>query len=185
MFASCTESVQSGRDNALESVWDPDGHAFLNEARIVGIPPQCAHSAEGLHNLFYKERNPCSLFQEQVHECHWHVRSPEEMADHGHGICRRKTLEGECRQEAAALKRRGVANPVGAEEHERHTRNRIDQGMQQRFRAGVDPVQVFIDEDQGLVLGAPQRQSQERIKEPFAPCGRLQGPAYAIPRLPR
>jgi hypothetical protein len=69
------------------------------------------------------------------------------MADHGQGICHRKTLEGKRRQEAAAPTRRGVAHPVGAQEHEGHTRNRIGQGMQQRFCAGVDPVQVFIDED--------------------------------------
>jgi hypothetical protein len=35
------------------------------------------------------------------------------------------------------------------------------------------------------VLGAPQRQSQERIEEPFAPRGRFQGPEYALLRLHR
>ena len=59
------------------------------------------------------------------------------------------------------------------EEEDAHGRQAVDEALEERLGLGIDPVQVFADQQHGLDLTLTQQKALEGVEGPLTPLGRI------------
>src|SRR5262249_54788282 len=94
----------------------------------------------------------------------------------------RQRIEAELRVIRLAAPPVLVLRAVVDQQQEPRRRQSLDQAVQEGLRLGIDPVQVFEDQQQGLHLTFAQQHALERIQGALAALGRIQRQEGAVLR---
>ena len=157
----------------------------LHHAVAVAFPPEQAEIEQGLDHLLDEERHAFRLVQERLAQRRRHVGRAEQLPGHGHGVRLGQRVQRERGVEAARRDRRGIADPIGEDQHERHARHRVGHRRQVLLGAGVDPVQVLEDQDQGTQARSAEGQRADRLEALSAAGARLHVQDAAVARIDR
>ena len=84
----------------------------------------------------------------------------------GHGYCVRlgKRVHRERGVETAGGNRRGIAHPVGEDQHEGYARHRVGHRRKVLLGASVDPVQVLEDQHEGTQARPAKGEGADGLK---------------------
>ena len=99
---------------------------------------------------------------------------PEQRAEELFGSLRRQGVQPELRVIRATAPGVLILRPVVHQEQEPGGRQALDQPIEQRLGLGVDPVQVFEDDQQRLHLALPQQEPLHRVQGAPAALGRIE-----------
>ena len=100
---------------------------------------------------------------------------PEQRAEELFGALRRQGVQPELRVIRAAAPGVLIFRPVVHEQQQPGGRQTLDQPIEQRLGLGVDPVQVFEDDQQRLHLALPQQEPLHRLQGAPAALRRIEG----------
>ena len=106
--------------------------------------------------------------------------SPKQGLQELVGAGRRQRVEPQLRVVGLAAPAVLVLGAVVDQEQQPGGRQTLDQAVEQRLRLGIDPVQVFEDQEQRLHLAFAQQQALERVEGALAALRRVQGLKGAV-----
>ena len=73
-----------------------------------------------------------------------------------------------------------ILRAIVHEEEEAHGRQAVDEALEERLGLGIDPVQVFADQQHGLDLTLAHQEALEGVEGPLAPLRRIEGLPRAV-----
>ena len=167
-LAVLAQSVEASHDDALDGVGDVEVPDTLHHAVAVAFSPEQAEIEQGPDHLLDEEGHAFGLVQERLAQRRRHVGRAEQLPGHGHGVRLGQRVQGERGVKAACRDRRGIADPIREDQHERDARHRVGHRRQVLLGAGVDPVQVLEDQDQRTQARSARGTARGSPRSPFA-----------------
>ena len=131
--------------------------------------------AERAHALLEKERVAGGGGDELSLERQERVVVAEQLPQELLGVLRGQGFDAEVPVVRLAAPRVLVLGPVADDQQEARRGQAVDQGVQQRPRLGVDPVQVLDHDDDRLHLTLPEEEPLHRVERVLAALGQVEG----------
>ena len=135
-----------------------------------------------LHGLLEEERIPLGPLDEERREPLEPGVSTEEGPKELLRALRRQRVEAELGVGGLAAPGVLILGAVVDQEAERRRPEALDQAVEQRLRLGVDPVEIFDHEEQGLDLSLAEPEPLDRVERALAALRRIEGLPGAVLR---
>src|SRR6185295_17137619 len=128
---------------------------------------------QGADALLQEERIPLGTLNEKSSERLEARIAAEQRLEEFPGTLRWQWVQAKLRVVGLAAPAVFVLRSVVHEEHQPRRREALDHAVEERLRLVVDPMEVFEDDEDRLILGLPQEKPFERIECALPTLGRV------------
>jgi hypothetical protein len=174
------QAVDARRQHRLHRGRHLDGGQCLRQAIGAWRANQHARLDQGPHALLQEERIPLrALDQEPFQRYQTGIISQEDL-EKFIGTCRRERVEPQLRVIGLVAPAVPILRAIVDQQEEAGRGQALDQTLQQGLGFGIDPVQIFTDEQHRLHLALTQEHPLERLERALAALGRIEGAEGAV-----
>jgi hypothetical protein len=168
------QPVDAGRQHGLHRGRDLDGRQGPHEAIGAALAGEGPGLDERPHALLQEERVALRPRDQPALERIEAGVGPEQGVEELLRVIVRQGVQPELRVVRATAPGVLILRPVVHEEQQPGGRQAFDEPIEQRLGLGVDPVEVFEDDQQRLHLALPQQELLQRVQGPPAALRRVE-----------